>query len=124
MTESVTSQLGDLRKLESGWYDGKDGKPYCAEELDWLAATWERHQSDTLAFPAIYPTYAGEVQAEWSFGHHEVILRIDAKLHRGQYHYMNMQSDDDDVMRELDLDNAEEWNWVFQKVAELQGEQI
>jgi len=118
----IGSQLDDLRLLKPGWYDGKDGVSFQTKDLDWLTATWEWLQPDNVTLPYIYPTFAGEVQAEWSFGHHEIILKIDVKEHRGQWHYMNLQSETDDVVRELDLDKPEEWSWVFQNVIVFQEE--
>jgi hypothetical protein len=116
----IGSQLDDLRILKHGWYDGESGVPFRSDDLDWLTATWEWLQPDRVTLPYIYPTFSGEVQAEWSFGRYEITLKIDVKAHRGKWHCMNMQSETDDEDRTLDLDQPDEWNWVFQRITELQ----
>ena len=120
----IGSQLDDFRLLKSGWYDGENGVPFHAQELDWLTATWEWLQPDSVALPYIYPTVSGEIQAEWSFGHHEIVLKIDLKKHHGHWHYMNMESENNDEERTLDLDIPEEWNWLFQRLTNFQEEHV
>jgi hypothetical protein len=95
------------------------------QDLDWLTDTWEWLQPANVALPYIYPTISGEVQAEWSFVCHEIVLKINVKDHRGQWHCMNMdvQSEYDDEERTLNLDQQDEWNWIFQRIIHLQEEQ-
>ena len=118
---SVRAQLDDIRHLKFGWFDGEIGVPFYAKDLDWLVATWQYCQPDNVMLPYVYPTVLGEIQAEWFFEHYNIILRINLKEHLGRWHYMNMQqSENGDEERLLDLDNPEEWSWLFQRIYHFQ----
>ena len=120
------SQLDDFRLLKAGWYDGIDGKPFCGQELDWLVTTWKRQQPDHIELPHIYPTPSGEVQAEWTFGQNEILLRIDLSGRRGRWYCMNMDEpyEEDDEERDLDFEQVEAWKWLFQRLSNLQAKLV
>jgi len=117
-------RLQEFKSLEAGWYDGIEGCPLSAEGIDWLTETWFRFYPylNSVVVPYLFPTVDGHVQAEWTFGYREVILTIDINNHRGSWHYMDMQtmSDEADEEREIDLEQPEEWSWIFQKISNFQ----
>ena len=123
---NIESQLDDLRLLKAGWYDGNNGKSFSGQDLDWLAATWERLQPDHVELPHIYPTPSGEVQAEWTFGQYEILVRIDMGGRRGRWYCMNMDdlSEEYDEEHDLDLEQVEAWKWLFQRISNLQAKLV
>jgi len=124
----VQGRLQELKSLENGWYDGVQGCRLSEDGIDWLSQSWYCFlpYSCHVQPPYLFPTIDGNIQAEWTFGHREIILNIDIKHHRGLWHSMNMetQSDEGDEERELDLEQSEEWDWFFQRISDFQKEQV
>ena len=122
----VGLQLDDLRLLKAGWYDGINGKSFRGQDLDWLATTWKRLQPNHVELPHIYPTPSGEVQAEWTFGQREILVRIDINSRRGRWYCMNMNepSEEYDEEHDLDLEQVEAWKWLFQRISHLQAKLV
>ncbi len=110
----IRGRLDELRRLEDGWLDG-DGKAPGSEELEWLAAGFDQHYPDDLPMPYLYPTPEGGVQAEWSLSDNEISLEVNLVTHRADWHRLDQETDADYV-RELDLDNENDWAWVASEV--------
>jgi hypothetical protein len=114
--------LNEFRRLKHGWLDGKGLAPE-ADQLDWLAAHLESHYPADLPAPFLYPTAEGGVQCEWSVGGHEVSLEVSLDDHRGEWHDLDMETQEDSH-RDLNLDDARDWRWMAQQIRNLEGASV
>ena len=110
----IRGRLDELRSLEDGWLDGVGIAPG-SDELEWLAAGFDRHYPDDLPLPYLYPTVEGGVRAEWSLSEYEISLEINLVTHRADWHRLNLETHTDDT-QELDLDNENDWAWIASEV--------
>ena len=110
----IRGRLDELRRLEDGWLDGVGIAPG-SDELEWLAAGFDRHYPDDLPLPYLYPTVEGGVRVEWSLSDFEISLEVNLVTHRANWHHLNLETQADDT-RELDLDNENDWTWIASEV--------
>ncbi len=110
----IRGRLDELRRLEDGWLDGVGMAPG-SDELEWLAAGFDRHYPDDLPLPYLYPTVEGGVRAEWSLSDFEISLEVNLVTHRADWHRLNQETHTDDT-RELELDNENDWTWIASEV--------
>jgi hypothetical protein len=115
----VRARVEELRSLRHGWLDGKGLAPSSAA-LDWIASAFEERYPDELRLPYLFPTPAGRVLAEWSLGPWSLSLGIDPAAKRGEWHALNINTDDE-VERELDLATNDGWAWLAQQVRSVGG---
>lgn len=113
------SQLEELKLLKDGWLDGRGYAPPAAG-LDWLADAINERYSDSLTLPYVYPVAEGGVRLEWTVGSNEISLEINLRDHVGEWHYLNLETDDDEA-RKLNLDVGEDWNWMGERLQALVG---
>jgi hypothetical protein len=113
------SQLEELKVLKDGWYDGKGYAPL-AGGLDWLAAVVNERYSDSLPLPYVYPVAEGGVRLEWTLGANEVSLEIDFRDRAGEWHCLNLETDDEEA-RPLKLDTTEGWDWMVGRLQALEA---
>ena len=113
----ISAQLDDLRLIKNGWLEGEGLAPP-PEELDWLSRVFDDHYPENLPLPYLYPTEEGGVQVEWSLKQNEVTLRIDLGNHAGGWHTLNMETDAD-ASCTLNLDSAEDWDWVGRQIQRM-----
>lgn len=111
----VSSQIVELAQLRDGWLDG-DGRAPCADGLDWLRSVLV--QQSSLDVPHLYPTAWGGVQAEWLIGAVDITLEIDLISHQGEWHELDMSSDDEAFEKVVHCDDQTDWDWI---VARLEG---
>ena len=115
----VPACLDEFRSMEDGWLDG-DGLAPGHAGLDWLAAAFTAQYPKDGPLPYTYPTPEGGVWLEWTLGQQEISLNIDIAGHRGYWHRLDMASLADDE-RELNLDDASEWNWLAAEIRRFAG---
>ncbi len=115
----IHGRLDELRRLEDGWLDG-DGKAPGSDELEWLAAGFDRHYPDDLPLPYLYPTTEGGVRAEWSLSDYEISLEVNLVARRADWHHLDLDTHADNV-RELDLDNENDWAWIASALCKRPG---
>lgn len=115
----VPARLDELRSLQDGWLEGK-GVALPGDGLDWLSATFDQHFPDDLPLPLVFPTAEGGVQAEWSMTPYELSLEIDLTKHAGDWHGLNLQSDED-TTKQLNLDKIQAWEWIARQIRMLSG---
>ena len=113
----VSARLDEFRSLADGWLEGK-GKAPSKAGLDWFSAAFETRYPDELPLPYVYPTAEGGVQLEWSIAGHEVSLDISLETKQGQWHSLNMTTQDE-ATRELQLMRAEDWGWFNAEIKRL-----
>ena len=113
----IRSRLDELRRLEDGWLDG-DGKAPGSDELEWLAAGFDRHYPDDLPLPHLYPTPEGGVQAEWSLSENEISLEVNLVTRRADWHRLDVETHAD-FARALDLDNENDRTWIALEIRSM-----
>ena len=108
------AQLDELRILQDGWLEGEGLAPSCSG-LDWLFVTFERNYPDDFPPPHLFPTEKGGVQAEWSFGPNEVTFEVDLDTQVGEWHVLNVNSDDV-TERTLNCNDDADWQWLVDQI--------
>lgn len=115
----IAARLDEFRGLKEGWLDGK-GIALPKQGLDWLTLRFAGQYPDDLSLPYLYPTAEGGVQAEWSLADQEISLEIDLGAKKGEWHALDMASQEE-ATRELHLDNDAEWHWLVAQIQRLSG---
>lgn len=115
----VRARLDELELLRPGWLEG-EGVPLSAVGAAWLSEAFDYQYQDDIPLPYLYPTADGGIQAEWSLGSAEATLTIDLATHRGQWHLLDVERGTEET-RELDLNGADDWKWLVERVGELAG---
>ena len=78
--EQFISRIEELSLLEDGWLDGY-GNALSTEGLLWFSNTIEKYVTkNNISYPYLYPTYHGDVRAEWPTENNNLDLSIDIKL--------------------------------------------
>ena len=116
-TLNFGAQLNDLRDLQDGWLDC-DGKAPPTDGVEWLRDAFECNCPDGLPLPHLYPTESGGVQAEWSLGPNEVTLNVDLETHLGEWHLLNVKSNDV-FERSLNCNDDADWRWLVNRIKGL-----
>ncbi|MBX7057945.1 MAG: hypothetical protein K1X75_07750 [Leptospirales bacterium] len=115
----ISARLDEMRILKSGWLEGR-GSPPSSEGMDWLSRTFPSEYPEELPLPHLYPTEEGNVRAEWSLEYNEASLEIDLATHEGEWHVLNLETDEEDVIK-WNLDESESWRQLRDKVQLLTG---
>ena len=110
-------QLDELRLLQDGWLDGEGISPP-TNGLEWLNDVFECNFPDVLPLPHLYPTETGGVQAEWSLEPNEITLDVNFETHLGEWHVLNLTSDDVSE-RTLNCDDAADWTWLVDRIKDM-----
>ena len=113
-TLNFGAQLNDLRVLQDGWLDG-DGKAPSSDGLEWLRDTFECNYPAQMPLPHLYPTEKGGVRAEWSPDPREITLEFNLETQMGEWHELNLESDDVSE-RTLNCDDAADWQWLVDRI--------
>lgn len=105
--KQLDDRFGKLAFLEPGWLDGK-GSALPAAELLWAKEIIFGLMVDgSLPKPRLYPTPAGDIEAEWSHEAWEVSATIVLKEHVASVTVVNVDTDDDDD-GDFNLDSEDE----------------
>ncbi|MHB0981313.1 MAG: hypothetical protein ACYC5Q_14805 [Thermoleophilia bacterium] len=115
----IGARLEDLRSVKDGWLEG-EGRGLSPDGLDWLAHAFDQRYSDDLPMPFLYPTEEGGIQAEWSLGANEITLEIDFSARTGNWHLLDIATDQDES-RTLELDEDREWEWLVTRIEQIVG---
>ncbi|ADG07526.1 hypothetical protein [Kyrpidia tusciae] len=107
----VRARLEELAALEDGWLDG-EGKKLDSSGLRWFGERFSQLFPEDLPLPYAYPTVEGNLRLEWTFGTREVSLEVMLDDHLGQWHVLDVDTDDEDS-RQLNLDEDRDWTYVF-----------
>ena len=113
----ISAQLDDLRLMKNGWLEGEGLVPP-HEGLDWLSQAFTDHYPGNLPRPYLYPTEEGGVQAEWSLGPKEVSLEIELSSHSGEWHVLDMETNDVSE-RTLNIEDADDWKWLVEQIQQM-----
>ncbi|MGF1612573.1 MAG: hypothetical protein ACFCVA_01315 [Gammaproteobacteria bacterium] len=116
----IAARLEELKTLRHGWLDGKKGFAPDKTGLDWLAEAFQRNYPDEHTTPYLYPTAEGGVQAEWSVNGWEISLEIDLDQHQGQWHALDMVSEQEEE-KALNLNELNDWRWLAAQITRRTG---
>ena len=111
---NVGARLNELRQIRDGWLEGKGLAPP-GSGLDWLADAFDRNFPEEFPLPHLYPTETGGVQAEWSLSPNEVTFDVNLETHSGEWHVLNMVSNDASECT-LNCDDSEDWRWLVAQI--------
>lgn len=104
----IDRRIAELSLLKDGWLDGQ-GSALDSDKLH-LAGTQFRTRLDpTLPPPFLYPTFEGNLRAEWSLDKAEVSVDINLGNLVGQYSALDISSGDSS---EQTLDLTEDVSWT------------
>ena len=117
----VPFSLEALKKLENGWLDGDQGVAPDHQGLDWLGNLFAKYFPDHLPLPYTYPTPDGGVQMEWTFSNVEVEFEIDLLTRKGEWLHFDTSIDDDGYIRQIELENLEDWKWIANNIESARG---
>jgi hypothetical protein len=112
----------ELLLLENGWYDGEQGCKLSVEGVNWFNKSWASFYPKNMPLPSVFPTIEGNIQAEWSFGHVNVLLEIDLKNRTGLCSIMDMTAgcnveNDEELL--LNFNDRRDWDVLVGKVQQL-----
>jgi hypothetical protein len=86
-----------------------------ATGLNWLAAVFDKHFSEDLRLPLLYPAPEGGIQAEWRLFPNEISLEINLDHLSATWHALNMESMEEEY-GELNLNADEDWAWLLERL--------
>ncbi len=113
----ITARLEELRSLKDGWLEG-GGRALSHRGLDWLSRSFSLYYPENLPLPYLYPTEEGGVQAEWSLGPKEVSLEIELRSHAGEWHVLDIETDEVSE-RTLNINNVNDWQWLVEQIRHM-----
>lgn len=117
--DAVTKQVVELARLTDGWLDGEGVAPD-ADGLAWLNFSLHtRHLNLGLPLPNLYPSQDGSIGCEWSISNYECEIEVDLKRHIGIWTVVDMEGVTPTEERELDLDDADSWQWLNGRLQSL-----
>ena len=101
---------------------GTTGKASLRPPKGWTGSlgAFNEHYPDAISLPYIYPTAEGGVRFEWLFGRQDVSLEIDLRKRSGDWHSLNLDTDDEEV-RLLNLNTKDNWDWMVERLQTLSG---
>lgn len=115
----VSVRIDELKQLERGWLDGR-GESISSVELDWLNKSFADFYPDFAKLPYLFPTPEGNILAEWSLGHNAISLEIKLDDHSAEWHELNLKTGQDETI-EFDLNSAEDWKTIGNRIKEMGG---
>lgn len=116
---AIEDRITVLRKLEPGWLDGVGEVPP-SEGLDWLINIFHprRYPNALYSLTYIYSTEDGGVRFEWPLSPYEASLDINLKTHVGEWHSLNMETDECET-RTLNLDDYTDYLWLIGRILDM-----
>lgn len=106
----IRARIEELSHLEDGWLD-KTGKGISEKGAKMLSDLFDQHYDRTLPLPYIFPTENGEIQAEWSIGVNEIILRVNLETLSGRLIVINTETDSEEE-NEYELPDKSSWDKI------------
>ncbi len=117
----ISARLDELRLMKNGWLEGKGLAPPHVG-LDWLSRAFDDHYPGNLPLPYLYPTEEGGIQAEWTLGPKEVSLEIELSRHSGEWHVLDMETNDVSE-RTLNIEDVSDWRWLAEQIRQMNQEE-
>ncbi len=105
--------------MNDRWYDGIDGKSLNKEQVNLFENLFENYFDSDLILPAIFPTIQGDIVLEWKNENVEVSFEVNLEDLTGKIFYFDMNSDENDYEKIIDLKIDEEWSTLNSIISEL-----
>ena len=107
----VGVRLNELAKLEDGWYNSEGIAPD-KEELQNFGNIFENFYDKKLPLPAIFPTFEGDIQLEWSVKEkYEISLLIHLKEQKADLEILDLNTNKD-TEQTFQLTTESEWREI------------
>ena len=117
--KDISDRLAYLATVEDGWFEGR-GVALDRKGLLWLDGQLADHFVVTeLPLPFLFPTVPGGVMAEWSTERFECAIAIDLDARTGSWLDVNLETDEGIDEEILDLDSANGWQWLINRLAKI-----
>ncbi len=107
---SVRLRLDQLAKLKDGWYNSEGIAPK-EKELQEFGDSFEKFYDTTLPLPAIFPTFEGNIQLEWSVKEYEISLLIHLNEQKADLEILNL-STDENIEKTFQINVESQWNKI------------
>ena len=115
----ISDRLDYLATVEDGWFEGR-GVALDRVGLRWLDNQVADHFVSTdLPLPFIFPTVPGGVMVEWSTERFEGAIEIDLEARTGLWVDVDLETGESIDDQILDLDSADGWQWLIDRLAKL-----
>lgn len=116
----IGTRIEELKGLSDGWLGEGKGLAPKVEGLDWVNEAFHANYPEELAFPFLYPTAEGGVQAEWEFGDFDMSFQINLENKSGYWHSLNLKTDEDEAI-EIDLCSKTGWVRLIELIKKNKG---
>ena len=117
----ISERLDYLATVEDGWFEGR-GVALDKAGLVWLDQRMAEHYVDTDSpLPFLCPSVDGGVIGEWMLERHTCVIEIDLDARTGSWVDVEMESGDGIEEQILDLDSAEGWQWLIDRLRGFLG---
>ena len=118
----ISERLDYLATVEDGWFEGR-GVALDRAGLRWLDNQMADHFVGTdLPMPFLCPSVPGGVIVEWSLERFECAIDVDLQSRSGSWVDVDMETGDGIDEQILDLDSAEGWQWLIDRLRGFVGE--
>jgi hypothetical protein len=94
--------------------------------LDWFEDTYQHHYPADLRTPYLFATldsswFGGQIMLEWSLEPWAPSLEVDLFRKVGNWHALNLTTDQEVAKQEIDLADADEWSWIVEQIQLMGG---
>lgn len=115
----ISDRLDYLSTVEDGWIEGR-GVALDRSGLLWLDHKMASHYVGTdLPLPFLCPSESGGVIGEWALERHTCMIEIDLDARTGSWVDVDMETGDGIDEQILDLDSADDWQWLTDRLAKF-----
>lgn len=117
--KTISNRLDYLATVEDGWIEGR-GVALDRSGLLWLDHKMASHYVGTdLPLPFLCPSESGGVIGEWALERHTCMIEIDLDARTGSWVDVDMETGDGIDEQILDLDSADDWQWLTDRLAKF-----
>ena len=118
----ISDRLESLSEVEDGWFEGR-GVALDRAGLLWLEQRMADHYVATdLPLPFLCPGVDGGVIGEWMLERHTCMIEVDLDARTGSWVDVEMETGDGIDEQILDLDSADGWQWMIDRLRGFVGE--
>ena len=119
--KSISDRLEYLSTVDDGWFEGR-GVALDRAGLRWLDQQIAEHYVDTDSpLPFLCPSVDGGVIGEWMLERHTCVIEIDLDARTGSWVDVEMESGEGIDEQILDLDSADGWQWLIDRLRGFVG---
>jgi hypothetical protein len=106
----VSFRLSELSKLKDGWYNSEGIAPYKRGLINFEKNFLDNYDSN-LPLPAIFPTYDGNIQLEWTVNLNEISLEVNLKDLVADFMKVDVATNNI-IENKVDLNKLEDWVFI------------